>query len=388
MTLNKPTRAQLSSINLGIAITLWLVAGLFRSIPTLGEIATLTLASFFSLLAVWSKVELRGKNLLLISISIALFVYTFAFSPFLGRSLVQAFYFFVAALIFICFTTAQKQDSAQISVTYKVFLFFGTLHALALIALYLEKPIRVTGLMEDYSQASLLILFAFALNYARLKTSSYFSAICLVLFLGFFTTFSRTANALLALFLFSLFWFEWRHGRIGHIVKTVTIVLLSLVSVYLYPKLINLATINRGGLSQFNTLNSRTIYWESAWNAIKEKPIVGHGLGNFEWTGIKEARPFKVIHHVHNDYLQIWHDLGIFWLAVLLLTLAWLLLRNIPVQTIFGKKLSTSHISEEGYISWVLLCCLALYMSINFALYSIPLQAGILLCLLRIQYAR
>lgn len=369
-------------------MTLLLTAGLFRSIPTLGEIGLLSLAIFFSVLAVWGKIELRSRSLLLFSISITLLLHTLALSPFIGRSLVQAFYFFTVALIFICFTSAQKEKPELTSATYKVFLFFGTLHALALIALYLEKPVRVTGLMEDYSQASLLILFAFALNYSRLKESKYFSAISLILFLGFFTTFSRTANALLALFLFSLIWFEWRHGELKHILKISAIVLFGLFSVYLYPKLIDLSTVDRGGLSQFSTLNSRTIYWESAWNAIKEKPIVGHGLGNFEWTGIKEARPFKVIHHVHNDYLQVWHDLGIFWLALLLLTLAWLLLRNLPLQTLFGEKTETSQVTEEGYISWVLLSCLALYMVINFALYSIPIQAGIILCLLRIRHAR
>ncbi|WP_189399401.1 O-antigen ligase family protein [Arenicella chitinivorans] len=387
MTSHDQANIQLRPTLLAVSAALLLTAGLFRSIPTGIELALITLACIAALTATLGKTELKGTALLLLATALLLIIHTFCFSPFLGRSLVQAFYFFSATLIYICFDTAQKTASKQLESTYTVFLGFSILHAAALIALYLEKPIRVTGLMEDYSQASLLILFAFALNYSRLKSTRYFGAISLVLFIGFFTTFSRTANAILILFLVSLAWFEWRHGHIKHLVKTSIFALLSAILVYWYPKLINLAAVDRGGLSHFSTLNSRTIYWQSAWDAIKEKPFLGHGLGNFEWTGIKEARPFKAIHHVHNDYLQVWHDLGVIWFLALLLTLAWLGIKHLPMRTLFGSGHSESQLSEEGYFSWVLLCCLSLYMMINFALYSIPIQVAIILCLLKIRHA-
>ncbi|MFE5793216.1 polysaccharide biosynthesis tyrosine autokinase [Streptomyces sp. NPDC056503] len=58
--------------------------------------------------------------------------------------------------------------------------------------------------------------------------------------------------------------------------------------------------------------SGRSWLWETTWASIKEAPWLGHGLGSVE----------RVVGHPHNDYLRLWHDLGLLGLG--LWTLAFL----------------------------------------------------------------
>ncbi|MET7514572.1 polysaccharide biosynthesis tyrosine autokinase [Streptomyces sp. NPDC005480] len=58
--------------------------------------------------------------------------------------------------------------------------------------------------------------------------------------------------------------------------------------------------------------SGRSWLWSNTWNAIKEAPWLGHGVGSVQGT----------IGHPHNDYLRLWHDFGLLglclWLAAML----------------------------------------------------------------------
>ncbi|MFF8375718.1 polysaccharide biosynthesis tyrosine autokinase [Streptomyces sp. NPDC015661] len=56
--------------------------------------------------------------------------------------------------------------------------------------------------------------------------------------------------------------------------------------------------------------SGRSWLWETTWASIKEAPWLGHGIGSVE----------RVVGHPHNDYLRLWHDLGL--LGLVLWTLA------------------------------------------------------------------
>lgn len=61
--------------------------------------------------------------------------------------------------------------------------------------------------------------------------------------------------------------------------------------------------------------------WKSTWEIIKEHPVRGVGFWNFHTIYSKYKNPaYKNIEHYfsHNDYLQLWAELGIIGLAVFL----------------------------------------------------------------------
>ena len=366
-----------------------MTVGLFRAISTEIQIILLTTAASIAIIAVPKPLKLSSVERYLVAASVVLFIYTYTLSPFVGRSIVQAFYFFSTVVLYLaCKKALELEKDNTFNYMRSALLAFVTLHALALVVLYTNSPVRATGLMEDYSQAALLILFAFIISYPDLKSKPHFTTLTLVLFLGFFCTFSRSVNFLLILTIAALFGFEWRHGNIKHILKPTLIIIGCLGFAYGYPALTDNETVDRGGLRDIGSLNSRTLYWESAWDAIKQKPIVGHGLGNFEWTGIKEIRPFKAIHHVHNDYLQVWHDLGVFWLLLLVVSIAILLFKTTPKQVFTPPDRRLTLEVEQRYAGWLALICMVLYMTINFALYSIPLLTALVLCCLNLRCDR
>lgn len=66
---------------------------------------------------------------------------------------------------------------------------------------------------------------------------------------------------------------------------------------------------------------SRQVLYIKAWERIKQKPWLGHGYHNFQYYWLKDQQaPFKNNHtdFVHNDYLQIWMETGIFSLLAIL----------------------------------------------------------------------
>ncbi|MCX5388863.1 polysaccharide biosynthesis tyrosine autokinase [Streptomyces sp. NBC_00094] len=52
--------------------------------------------------------------------------------------------------------------------------------------------------------------------------------------------------------------------------------------------------------------SGRSWLWETTWASIEEAPWLGHGIGSVE----------RVVGHPHNDYLRLWHDLGLLGLVL------------------------------------------------------------------------
>lgn len=65
----------------------------------------------------------------------------------------------------------------------------------------------------------------------------------------------------------------------------------------------------------------RVEMWAITWQMIKDRPIIGHGLGVYMWNlGRYGITPDNVlmINYAHNCYLQLWAEVGIFGLAAFL----------------------------------------------------------------------
>ncbi|MBL1141745.1 MAG: O-antigen ligase family protein [Proteobacteria bacterium] len=60
--------------------------------------------------------------------------------------------------------------------------------------------------------------------------------------------------------------------------------------------------------------NVRLVLYDVAWQRIKEKPFLGHGYNNFQFYWLKDQKPPFYNSHtnfVHNDYLQLWFEIGV-----------------------------------------------------------------------------
>ena len=65
--------------------------------------------------------------------------------------------------------------------------------------------------------------------------------------------------------------------------------------------------------------NGRAIMWRAVAKSALESPILGKGLGTSEST---VSDTYYWVGHPHNDYLRVWHDLGLVGLALLVTAFA------------------------------------------------------------------
>ncbi|MFA7082054.1 MAG: O-antigen ligase family protein [Bacteroidales bacterium] len=114
----------------------------------------------------------------------------------------------------------------------------------------------------------------------------------------------------------------------------------------------------------------RLIIWKNSIAIIKDKPWLGYGVGNHKLAIMKveaaQKANYVVSDHAHNDYLEMWSELGVFGLiAYLLLFLSALILF---LKTIFKKNISeiTRFMSFAGFLSVIT------YM--NDAMFNFPLE--------------
>jgi len=258
---------------------------------------------------------------------------------------------------------------------YALALILG-LNAITLIVFYIVVPDRSTGLFKDFSQSAFSILLAFALLQPLIRNKAILlTPITLVFFLGFFTTFSRTATFLLGIYLIALFVIEHRNQSSRIFIKIFVLILLSYTLVKFYPLALDQTTVSRG-LNDITTMNSRTFYWQAAWDAIQKSPVFGHGFHTFQFTGIKTLLPFRKITNIHNDYLQVWHDLGVIWLLFFISMVVIAMIKFSPLTFTLSPypNIQLKQTSDKKIIAWTLLLCIVAYMSINFILLSTIFQ--------------
>ena len=65
--------------------------------------------------------------------------------------------------------------------------------------------------------------------------------------------------------------------------------------------------------------NGRTFMWRGVAESALKAPFLGHGLGSSE-SAVSDA--YYWVGHPHNDYLRVWHDLGLVGLALLVAAFA------------------------------------------------------------------
>lgn len=333
------------------------------------------------------------KYQVVFTLFVGLYFYTIFNSLYIARSSIIAIGMFASFLFFCVLNDSNNktnnakinnsdlessinQNLCYLTIAKYALAFIVLLNALTLILTYIDNPIRATGQFRDYSQSAFSILLAFGLIQPKIKNKTIFTPITLVFFLGFFTTFSRTANFLLIIYLIGLFIIESRNKNFYHFLKTIALIAISYAIVQTYPLIIEQETISRG-ISDIVTLNSRTFYWQAAWEAIQRSPFWGYGLNTFEYTGIQALVQFQLITNIHNDYIQVWHDLGAVWLMVFVAAIVTASVKFAPVEISRSTRfyIRITDTSNRKQVAWLLMMCVFSYMAINFILLSQFFQA-------------
>ena len=137
-----------------------------------------------------------------------------------------------------------------------------------------------------------------------------------------------TLAGLLALGLWAL-WGDWRQRRMWVPFAAVgaVVALLGFMAWKLAPGRILTSFAGKSGSEiglRDPTLNIRTHLWTGTLKLIREQPIIGHGIGSWQWLYPRHKNPIVVSHteYTHNDYLNLASDYGLIGVVLLVCVFA------------------------------------------------------------------
>ncbi|WP_126452075.1 O-antigen ligase family protein [Sulfuriflexus mobilis] len=140
----------------------------------------------------------------------------------------------------------------------------------------------------------------------------------------------------------------------------------------LIGRLLTLSDLGSAGLD-------RLYIWQASWSIIKESPWLGHGPGMFSLLYPQYRLPEEISggKYVHNDYLQIWLEMGLLGLLILIALL-------ISTITTFRGTLRRSidlptRLEISGLFCGLLSVALHSFFTFNLYILSILVLAGLFL---------
>jgi len=166
------------------------------------------------------------------------------------------------------------------------------------------------------SKIMIVYLLIYRYNNKKILLSSYF-----LLFISFSALFILlTRTAFLSLALATVLIMAWNYKKfLSRSLPILGIILIGYFSVKQ-----NINTVNQDEIytrivstvdTQDDSINERLGYYRDALESIKEKPILGIGVGNWKIKSIKYAGQsvvgYTVPYHAHNDFLQLAAEIGL-----------------------------------------------------------------------------
>lgn len=114
----------------------------------------------------------------------------------------------------------------------------------------------------------------------------------------------------------------------------------------------------------------RLLIWKNTSEIIKQKPVLGYGVGNHKIAIMKvecaKKHDYIVSDHAHNDFLEMFSELGIF--GVIVYALTYLFAAIATIRQVFAKKVS------EIYRLRALTGGMLILIYLNDALFNFPLE--------------
>ena len=168
----------------------------------------------------------------------------------------------------------------------------------------------------------LLFYLAFNTKVNTVKVSTLimiFSSILTILLLG--GRASIIALIFILLLIVTVCLFKINKSKIVNLSLSILMIVLSL-SAYHYFNQNNISSrVVERFSNVFNPIEDQSVkerlsYYSAAFQSIKNKPLLGIGIGNWKLISIEYSKDliedYKVPYHVHNDFLQVAAEVGLF----------------------------------------------------------------------------
>ncbi len=168
----------------------------------------------------------------------------------------------------------------------------------------------------------LLFYLAFNTKVNTVKVSTLimiFSSILTILLLG--GRASIIALIFILLLIVTVCLFKINKSKIVNLSLSILMIVLSL-SAYQYFNQNNISSrVVERFSNVFNPIEDQSVkerlsYYSAAFQSIKNKPLLGIGIGNWKLISIEYSKDliedYKVPYHVHNDFLQVAAEVGLF----------------------------------------------------------------------------
>lgn len=267
--------------------------------------------------------------------------------------IVLAFLLIHLSLIFINYTQILEQSSYNFSFS-----------------------ILLKGLASNKNIASSVIFLSLPfvlIVFKRLNNVFLKALLFLVAVLSFYFIFALSSRSVfiaifssVLLFIFSLLalYFFKKTNYIKGLISSVSVSYL--IPLFIAYALFNLSSVNQTDVqlsNRISTINvddestsNRIRFYKHALNQVSQDPFFGVGAGNWKFKSIYfdrlNIKGYTVPYHVHNDFLEIFTELGLLGL------ITYLALFIISFSYIF-KSLVNANSQNEIYISFMLLISLS-----------------------------
>ncbi len=136
-----------------------------------------------------------------------------------------------------------------------------------------------------------------------------------LLFAASLLSLSRTATAACALQLIALAARNRTRGELGKLILFAAVTICGAFLLFTRFQPLRNRFIDNDGSGLAVGTSGRSRLWSITWNSIRDSPWTGHGIGSAERLISATLGPNRVTHPL-NEYLRLWHDLGIIGLAL------------------------------------------------------------------------
>jgi O-antigen ligase len=184
------------------------------------------------------------------------------------------------------------------------------------------------------------ILAAYYALYGEKKNRTYYLGFYLFLFTFMALLGSRISLLAMLVLSLALLVKAWRDGKISG-TELLTILSVVVVASILLMKIPYLSSRVIAALNSFGD-DPRSMTFDCAFEAIKEKPIFGHGLGDVTQVALScyldkgYTEPYQDQYNFHNEFLEITASSGIIGLLIFLVLLGILLWKALRARNIIG----------------------------------------------------
>ena len=168
----------------------------------------------------------------------------------------------------------------------------------------------------------LLFYLAFNTKVNTVKVSTLimiFSSILTILLLG--GRASIIALIFILLLIFTVCIFKINKSKIVNLSLSILMIVLSLSAYQSFNQNNTSSRVVERFSNVFNPIEDQSVkerlsFYSAAFQSIKNKPLLGIGIGNWKLISIEYSKDliedYKVPYHVHNDFLQVAAEVGLF----------------------------------------------------------------------------